>query len=695
MPSRRKRPAGGTPRALWLILAAALALRLWGIADRLPDPSLGINPMDDTAVDETDRRGMRYSWEMWRGGTGALDLNPGTGDWPGLSFYVTLAIQVLYKLYWTSAHAGADAEAFARHVQADPAALYLFARVVNAIVGVLTVLLTYRAGSRLAGHGVGLIAALLLAVNPFHILVSQRVSDPNLMSLFFLLLATLFLLRFAEAPDPRRSAGAGAMIGLAGACKYVPMVALVALVFAHFDGSRRAWGRAGPPGRAGRAGRLRSLLAGIGACGAAFFLASPFTLLDWKAKTVDFALQRGRLLGDWVGQSQFPIALPTYLIRTLPDMLGWPAYLLAVPGMVILWRLGAAGRIVALIPLALVVPNGLLALAQGRFVLPALGILEVAAALSLTRGAAWARGRVPASAASIGAAAVAGIALAWPAPSLLATRAALHAQDSRHVALRWIEASIPPAEPMGFDLYGPVLRLGPKERSAVVWPFLAAQSPLVRTAYHPEWLDGLTYYVTSSEVTDRFDAARERYPLEANFYRWIRERGQRVWTSKSPGVSGPTVEVWALPQGFSTREERERLWSRTGRDSAYTVRVARWCSEMAQVYLWRDDYPRAKEWAVRGLSFGPSAASARLLEVRALAELRLGNPAAAESTAREGLAAHPDSPLLHVYRAMALEVLGKRGEALAEYRAALPFCPNENAAAAVRAAIARLEAGEG
>ena len=41
--------------ALALVLVALLA-RLWGVADRLPDPSLGINVLDDSAIEETDRR---------------------------------------------------------------------------------------------------------------------------------------------------------------------------------------------------------------------------------------------------------------------------------------------------------------------------------------------------------------------------------------------------------------------------------------------------------------------------------------------------------------------------------------------------------------------------------------------------------------------------------------------------------------
>src|SRR3982751_5476256 len=83
-PPRKPRRGVKLDPLLLTILAVTLAVRLWGIADRLPDPTLGVNPMvGNTAVDEGDRRAMNFAWGMWRGGAAPLDLNPRTGDWPG------------------------------------------------------------------------------------------------------------------------------------------------------------------------------------------------------------------------------------------------------------------------------------------------------------------------------------------------------------------------------------------------------------------------------------------------------------------------------------------------------------------------------------------------------------------------------------------------------------------------------------
>jgi tetratricopeptide (TPR) repeat protein len=699
-PVKRKRPqdtpskpAARTPRAGpdWLLIglmALALAVRLWGIADRLPDPTLGLNPIiGDTSVDEGDRRAMLYAWEMWQGGTQPLNLNPRTGDWPGLPFYVTLGLQLVYRAYDSVAHGNSTTGEFARHVTINPAGMFLFARFFNVLIGVLTIFLTYRLGSRLGGRRVGLISALLLAFTPFHILISQRVSDPNLLALLFVLLASIALV--GESRDWRAFAIAGAMIGLAGACKYLPLALSLLLVLVSID-------RTSPRGFRVRG---RALAAGLLATVVAFALASPYTLLDWSAKVHDLQLQRGRLLGEWVGLSESSVSLPTYLVRTLPHMLGWPAYLLSVVGCLLLAR-RPRGGVVALTPVVLLLPTGLLAVAQERFMAPAIGSLIVAAAYAAVRAATWLTERFrttsAATARAVTAVALAlpiAVSLAWSAPEYLRTREALRLPDTRHVAHRWIDASIPRSEPIAMDLYGPEFNAEAEGRLSLVWPFLASQAEYVRAAYHAEWLDGLRYYVTSEEVGRRFEAAADRYPAEAAFHRWIRSHGTLTWTTDSSAASGPKIEVWALPESISDPEQRARLWTEARRQPMYELRVAHWCRDMATVFLKRDQYPRAVEWAARGLTVPDSAFRRELYETLALGQVRLKAYTEAVAAAREGLSEFPGSPFLHLDYAMALEVLLRRNEAIAEYRAALRFSPTPGATQLIQSLLNRLEKG--
>lgn len=331
---------------------------------------------------------------------------------------------------------------------------------------------------------------------------------------------------------------------------------------------------------------------------------------------------------------------------------------------------------------------------------PALGSLIVAAAVAVAGVSTWSARRfhtAPPAASRAAAAATLllplAISLTWGAPEYLRARQAGRRPDTRHLAHRWIETSIPRAEPIAMDLYGPEFNAEAEGRLSLVWPFLASQAEYVRAAYHPEWLDGLRYYVTSEEIGRRFEAAADRYPMEAAFHRWVRSHGRLAWSTDSVAASGPSIQVWALPERISGPEQRDRLWDEARRGPMYELRLAHWCRDMAMIFLKRDQYPRAVEWAARGLTIRNRAFRKDLFETLALAQVRLGRSSEAVTAAREGLSEFPDSPFLHLDDAMALEALSRRAEAIAEYRAALRESPTPGASKLIQGLLDRLEAG--
>ncbi|HET7903097.1 MAG TPA: tetratricopeptide repeat protein [Candidatus Eisenbacteria bacterium] len=639
-------------RALLLVLLFAAAIRIWGIGDRLPDASLGINVIDDTAIEETDRTTIMRSWGMWRGGTKPLDLNPHTGGWPALSFYLTLAIQLAYKAWYGLVHPGVSAAIFADHVQRDAAALFLLARLVNAAIGVLSVALAWRLALPLGGRLAAILAALFLAANPLHVLTSQHISDPNLLALLFVALAAIAMARVAEGGGLRDSVWAGIWIGLAGACKYVPVVLVLPLALAHARGFR--W----------RAFAIAAVVAV-----AAMFVASPFTFLDWKTTSDAFLIQRRSLFSDWVGQSAFPISLPTYLIASLPKALGWPVYLLSIVGTVLLWRRGAAGRTVALVPIAVVLANGMLRAAQERYMLVAFPMLMAGAGIAIA--AAWARwrDRVPAALRAGGAVgAIALVAVAWPMPDLWNVRSALRRPDSRHEARRWVNANVPPERRLAIEIYGPVFH--ERERNFVIWPFFATQAPLVAAAYHHEFLDGIETIVLSGEISRRFDADSLKYPGEAAYYRWLRANGTVLWRSDPERLSGPSIEVRALPAAISTRAERDSLFARLEAKPSRTYRLALWCHDLSALFARSGRFDRAEEWALRGLHVNATNLNPRLHAALALARMNLEDFEGTLAAAEAGLKASPRTHALQLYRGTALQNLGRSEEALEAVRAA-------------------------
>lgn len=600
---------------------------------------------------------MGRAYNMWKGGTEPLDLNPHTSGWPALSFYATLGIQWIYRTYDGIVHPGTTAAAFNANVIEGSGArgMFILARWIGAAIGVITVVLTYRLGLSTLGKVAGFGGALLLALSLPHILVSQHVSDPNLLALLFILIACLPMVRIARGRGSTAdSVLAGAMIGLAGACKYVPLIVGLPFLLAHRRGIRD-----------------RAFWLGAAALVAALFIATPFTFLDWRITLRDLTAQRNSLFSSWVGQSTFPISLPTYLLTTLPHAMGWPAYLLAIAGSVLLWRRGRAERVLIGTAGILIAVNGLLKAAQERYVLVALPFLCFAAAVAFERGLAWWQRAVarPGRNARLVAAVpalLAALALAWPLPELTQLRATLRLPDTRHISRRWILENVPANAPMALELYGPIFTKG--ERLFLFWPFFATQVPLVRPAYHPEFLDGIRYITQSSGISGRFEADSLNYPVEVSYYRWLRAHAPLLWSTRGTKSSGPTIEVRLIPGPLSTRASRDSLFDALMPRPNHTTRLALWCLDMSGLFDQMNMPDRAEEWALRGLRVDARNMNAQLYVALSVARLRVGNPSGAEAAASRAIAIMPRSITGHLYRGLALRELHQVEPALNELR---------------------------
>jgi len=108
----------------------------------------------------------------------------------------------------------------------------LFARLVSAAVGVLTIYLVYELGKLLYGRKAGLLATLFVALMPYHVVVSRQVLLDGPMTLFATL--TLYLLaRFAASGRPAWLYAAGAAMGLTFLSKETSIL-LLGAIYAFF-----------------------------------------------------------------------------------------------------------------------------------------------------------------------------------------------------------------------------------------------------------------------------------------------------------------------------------------------------------------------------------------------------------------------------------------------------------------------------
>lgn len=196
-------------------------------------------------------------------------------------------------------------------------------RLLSALFGIGTVFLTYRIGKDLYGEAAGIVGAILLALMPYHVIVTRQVLLDGPMT-FFATLTVLLLARFARSERFLDLAAAGAALGLTFLSKETGFL---------FFGSVYAFFSLAPDVRF----RLRWVLPS-GLIAGGLILIYPLTVSLAGAGTSSTAQQY--LVWQFF---RFPNHTWDFYLRTLPYELGPLVILLAVLGLFLLrsersWR---------------------------------------------------------------------------------------------------------------------------------------------------------------------------------------------------------------------------------------------------------------------------------------------------------------------------------------------------------------------
>jgi hypothetical protein len=434
--------AGGLWQALrqgrWLapaaIVAGALGLRLWGVAQGLP---YAYNS------DENDHF-VRVAIHMFEG-----NLDPRYFANPPALTYL---LHFLYLAWFGGAQAAQHA--FDLH----PTEVYVLARVAVALLGTAAVWLLYLVGKRLFGRGVGLLAAALEAVAFLPVFYAHLALNdaPTLAPLTLSLLGTAGVLRRGRRRD-YLIAGIG--LGLGCATKYTAGIVLLPLVAAAVcrwrgaqGGGRPASGEgaeARPPAGPGEGERVAVglLLAGAAAL-ASFLIANPYSVLDFHRFHIELNHQsqlssepQGKLGAGHAGGVR-------YYLWSLTWGLGWLPALTALGGGLAIWRRErSVGWMLVPAPLLFLAFMGLQGRYFGRWLLPIFPIVCLLAAFfALGLATAGARGSVRLRPVLVALAAVALCAqgLIYSVHSDVV----LSRTDTRTLTRQWMVAHIPPGTPI-------------------------------------------------------------------------------------------------------------------------------------------------------------------------------------------------------------------------------------------------------
>jgi len=523
-PSSSGASSVGRDRVIVLLLALlALALRAWGNDYGFPQPWA---------------RPDELRWV--RIGLGLLeDPDPRWFEWPTLHAYLLAA------LYWIWGRVGlllGHYPSWHAYLNPDPdgypADLVLIGRWLSAVIGAVTIPVTWRLGERLGPRGAGLLAALFMAVS------FGPVRDAHWALIEALLLlgiagTLLLVLRALERPTLGRFALAGVAAGLTASAKYsgVTLAAPIALAVL---AARRAEGRpilATPLDR-------RLLLAGALVV-VAFFAGSPFILISRKEFMAGMAIRQWSFRDASFGTA---VGFVHHAVFSLRHSHGLLMEVVGIAGLLWLGRHSAARMTIVAYSLATYLAFGPARIVPMRY--------ASSLAPGIVLGAAWAvmevaaRARRPRLAIGLAAAAL----IADPLYRVVCLDRLLGREDTRVSARRWLDQNVPPPGPI-LSRESKALRWGRPSledryevvaygnrlarRRAAPWALLA-ESPTGYIPWAPEIDAVLREVGTVAAVFDPYQAgARPVYdPHDAFFVPVAGFEGVRV--------PGPRITIYRL-----------------------------------------------------------------------------------------------------------------------------------------------------
>ena len=401
--------------ALALILLLALVWRLNNIGFGLP-----------SMCDPDEPICMLIPINMRTYGT----LNPGWFGHPGsTTIYLVTLIDASVAGFGILSGRYRDAAAFAHAAFADPAMLFIPARIAMALIGVGTVWLTYKVGRALGGSFVGLVAALLLAINPLHIAWSQVIrTDIN--ASIFMLASLLFSIRAEARGKLSDYLLAGAFAGFATVTKWPAVTVFLGVAGA---AASRGLGR----------DELQKLGAAFAAMIGGMFVASPFIFIDWRTVLTHVS---GEATPNHLGHTGagFLSNLRFYLVAQTGGSMGWLGLGAVLIGMGLLAANSRPARWILILSsaafLALICTQHVI---WSRWVLPLLPAFCIFAAVAVEAFGRMVLRALPRAPGAL-VMATATIGLAIPSVAGAFAQARERANDTRGEAARWAIEHIPP-----------------------------------------------------------------------------------------------------------------------------------------------------------------------------------------------------------------------------------------------------------
>jgi hypothetical protein len=368
---------------------------------------------------------------------GSGDLNPHNFLYPSLFFYLlAAAVGALAGLEWMTGQVSSLA-VFEAHFWRDPTAVYLVARSISVLSGVLTIFATWRLALTVGTRTSARVAAVLMAVAYVPVRDAHFVKH-DVPATLLILLAVLASRRVWQPGRTRDYALAGAVTGVASALHYYAVFAVVPLLCAHGLHAGPSWRRWLSP---------RLWLAAAASL-AAFAVCSPYVILDWPTALRDIQANR-LIIVDRARQAYglFGSAIPQLRILAAQGTgVAWLAA--AVVGFVAMARTSRATALWLVSFPAVFIVFISNTWPYGRTANPLYPFLAVFAAGGIVFLSQWFR-----RSAAAGVIILTVVAAATPLVRSITLVHLLRQTDTRTLAGAWVEANIPAGSSVAVEPY--------------------------------------------------------------------------------------------------------------------------------------------------------------------------------------------------------------------------------------------------
>jgi 4-amino-4-deoxy-L-arabinose transferase-like glycosyltransferase len=526
-------------KSIFLILTLGIAVRIWHINWGLPELYEEAFPLT-------------VSWKFWNWLHTGFDFNPHFFNYPALTFYLNFFVQVVHYVIGYIIGSYPNLQAFQQTYETNPTTLVILARLLSVLFDVGTICVVCYLGKKYAGKGIGLTAAVLVAINPLLIKQAHLVNVDSPLT-FFTMLSLFFIYHIHQQPRSKWYVLAGISIGLAAASKYNGALLLLVLVFAHLL-------KSGSFNNAIRLLRSGQLAKAIALAVGTFLLINPYILLSLEEFAKDFSFEESHMTAGHLGVDPTISTVAYYLLKILPTYFGW--MLLVIIAISIVYFIVRREKPLLILIVFLLIYLYVICtwkMRAERYLLPTIPVLILIGSIGIGKG--WkaitsfsSEKRflpfIQSSAFRIAVGVIVGVLIViQPLSSLWQYQNAFGLPDTRIIAKKWIQQHLPRGAviatvPLGIEFPDSLYRM-------FMIPFLTVNTERVASFYDTRWYEDLDLVIGSDFDYNRYLQDPQRYQEFLQYYDSLHTRWTLAYEVKPvENQPGPTLWLFTPPDSL-------------------------------------------------------------------------------------------------------------------------------------------------